>query len=596
MAQNEATLLIRIKQMGSEAIDKISENLNTLKQGAMVVGAAIVAFGVAAIAAFKESELASNKLTQAMITQGIYSTDLKKKYDEMATALQKKTIFADEEITAAQAVMQAYLGQTKISEKLMMATLDLASKTGSLESAATMVGKSIGTSTNALARQGIEVDANSTKSEKLAQVIQGLNGKFEGQAEAAAKGLGSLDQLKNITGDFAENAGKQLAPAVSYVASQLVIMFEKLNEGNAVFDMLTTLFIGAAKIVNGLGTAFFDLGMKIGGTLGIIAGATAQLMAGEFSQAKNTITSGFAELGKMSDDNKRGMEERMKALDDLSITRIEDTKAKELALENESAANKLAVKTEEANQSLIIKQTKDQEEFAYQTELNIAKQEAERGNKEALLNLEIAHQDKLLAAATNSASKVKILKDKQGLLDQKRANDIKVYEDKINKEKIAGYVQFLDGLATLSSSKNKAIAGIAKAAAIASATVNAYMAASNAFATVPYPASYAAAAGALISGFSTVAKIAGVQLAEGGIVKARPGGIQATIGEGGRDEAVIPLENGMIPGGGGGSTFIFNGPVMGDESQAMEFARHIDRSLLKLRQSNQSLAFDTGAI
>ena len=32
------------------------------------------------------------------------------------------------------------------------------------------------------------------------------------------------------------------------------------------------------------------------------------------------------------------------------------------------------------------------------------------------------------------------------------------------------------------------------------------------------------------------------RLAEGGIVKARPGGILANIGEGGKDEAVIPLD------------------------------------------------------
>jgi hypothetical protein len=38
-----------------------------------------------------------------------------------------------------------------------------------------------------------------------------------------------------------------------------------------------------------------------------------------------------------------------------------------------------------------------------------------------------------------------------------------------------------------------------------------------------------------------------IQLADGGIVPARPGGTRAVIGEGGLDEAVIPLKNGKLP-------------------------------------------------
>jgi hypothetical protein len=89
------------------------------------------------------------------------------------------------------------------------------------------------------------------------------------------------------------------------------------------------------------------------------------------------------------------------------------------------------------------------------------------------------------------------------------------------------------------------------------------------------------------------ANVAGIQLAEGGIVMPRPGGVQATIGEGGQPEAVIPLDKAGSFGLGGGMTVIFNGPVMGDQSQAREFAIAMDRELLKLRQNNESQAFDT---
>jgi hypothetical protein len=48
------------------------------------------------------------------------------------------------------------------------------------------------------------------------------------------------------------------------------------------------------------------------------------------------------------------------------------------------------------------------------------------------------------------------------------------------------------------------------------------------------------------------------KMADGGIVKARPGGTLAIIGEGGRDEAVVPLRNGMPALSGGSPNVIIN--------------------------------------
>jgi TP901 family phage tail tape measure protein len=53
-----------------------------------------------------------------------------------------------------------------------------------------------------------------------------------------------------------------------------------------------------------------------------------------------------------------------------------------------------------------------------------------------------------------------------------------------------------------------------------------------------------------------IAAVNSIQLAEGGIVKSSPGGTQATIGEAGRDEAVIPLDSRRTEGLFGGPTEI----------------------------------------
>lgn len=72
-----------------------------------------------------------------------------------------------------------------------------------------------------------------------------------------------------------------------------------------------------------------------------------------------------------------------------------------------------------------------------------------------------------------------------------------------------------------------------------------------------------------------------VPLAKGGIVKRRPGGVIAQIGEGRYDEAVIPLRPGMsAPSGGGDIHIHINGGL--DSSEAI--ARRVQTALLDLKR------------
>lgn len=72
------------------------------------------------------------------------------------------------------------------------------------------------------------------------------------------------------------------------------------------------------------------------------------------------------------------------------------------------------------------------------------------------------------------------------------------------------------------------------------------------------------------------------RLAEGGIVKARPGGILANIGEGGQDEAVIPLDQlDEIAGSSSGKGMTINLNLSGIMTRSKADEREIARSLLK---------------
>jgi hypothetical protein len=69
------------------------------------------------------------------------------------------------------------------------------------------------------------------------------------------------------------------------------------------------------------------------------------------------------------------------------------------------------------------------------------------------------------------------------------------------------------------AAQNKSLAGVAKAAAIASAIANTYQAATKALATFPPPLSYAAAAATIVAGLGMVANIQAQQFATGGSFK-----------------------------------------------------------------------------
>ena len=124
--KEEATLILKIKKVGDQALLGIRRGLANIAKVAAVAGTAIGAFVGAGVKAFRQQELAVNQLNTALANQGIFTEELSKKYQNMASALQKVTTFGDEAIISAQAQLQAYLGNIEVTEELTKATLDFA--------------------------------------------------------------------------------------------------------------------------------------------------------------------------------------------------------------------------------------------------------------------------------------------------------------------------------------------------------------------------------------------------------------------------------------------------------------------------------------
>ena len=98
------------------------------------------------------------------------------------------------------------------------------------------------------------------------------------------------------------------------------------------------------------------------------------------------------------------------------------------------------------------------------------------------------------------------------------------------------------------------------------------------------------------AGMANVAQIAGVKLAEGGMLMPRSGGVSAVMAEVGKPEVAIPLDDERTKeklqdtlGGAGGTNIILQGGVIiADEYSLDQFAKKIDEKLYGLQRNRRS--------
>ena len=590
MAQKEATLLLKIKTAGEDAIDRVGEGLKNFGKTVGVIYGYASAAVLKAVGDYRQQEEATNALTRSMINQGVYSKDLKDKYLETASALQKISLYGDEQIIAAQGVLQGFVGQKEVSKELTKATLDLAAaKKIDLATAAELVGKTIGTETNALARQGIEVNANATKQEKLAQVIAGVNKQFAGQAQAAADGLGILKQLENIASDIFETIGERLSPVITLFAGKL----KGLGTDTQITTTLVDGFIAVLQTLTQTGTivaGIFEAVAKIVG-VGLSAAfeSVSEFVKGNFMNSMQIAKDGIIATGDAIGESWGDTTERLKEINKAFLADTQASQEKELAMVQESGAKKAEVAQRLSDEE----GAKRLERMTAQQDLEMALINTDETNRAAaIIDYRIKTWEEVLKNATTAQDKLAALNNIYRAKEDKAAE---LQRQKDIKDRADTYAT----IATLANSSNKSLAAIGKAAAITQIAIETPVAIARALSAFPPPFNFVAAGLVGAAMAAQAANIAGVQLAEGGIVMPRPGGTQATIGEAGQAEAVIPLDRmGEFGMGGGGATVVINayGGMLGSEAEARQFAIAVDRELLKLRQNHESVSFDSGVV
>lgn len=228
-----------------EAIDKITAktsdleaSLGSIATASGVAFAGIVASAGLAVHAYAESEQSSKQLVLSLQNQGIASNQLVDDYKKLATQIQNNTGIDDDAIIAGEGVLQSLIGQTKITGALAQSMADLSIKTGSVESAATILGKGIEGNTKGLKKFGIEIDDGLPKNERMAQIIEKITQKFGGLAEVNNSGLGAFKGLSTAFGNFLEGIGQRMAPLITSIVVSLTDFFTKLADNQPLLDFI----------------------------------------------------------------------------------------------------------------------------------------------------------------------------------------------------------------------------------------------------------------------------------------------------------------------------------------------------------------------
>jgi hypothetical protein len=231
----------------------------------MSITAPLAIMGATSVQAFRVQAKAIAQVEAGLKSTGNQVGYTSKQLQQMASDLQSKTLFGDEQIL--QDATAQLLTFTNISgdqfARTQQAALDLATRLdGDLKGASIQLGKALNdpvANLSALSRSGIqfsdeqkEVIKSMAETGRLAEaqtlILDELNKQYGGSAEAAAKADGGFTQLANAFGDLQEEIGRTLVPILTPLVQKLREMieaFQGAGDGTKKFVVIVGLIAGA---------------------------------------------------------------------------------------------------------------------------------------------------------------------------------------------------------------------------------------------------------------------------------------------------------------------------------------------------------------
>lgn len=283
----------------SSSFKKMGKNIQKAgKTMSMSLTAPLTAFAAASIKAFDTQAKAEAKLNTAL--KG--NKEAFKSLTAQARELQNVTIFGDEETMAAQSMLASMGLEEEAIKRLTPLIQDMATAKGmNLTAAADLVAKSVGSSTNALSRYGIQIEGAVGSTDRLDSAVLALKGQFDGQAKAAAKaGAGPLKQLSNRFGDLMEKIGEMLIPVLNQLVAGVDSMITAWNNLDSGLKIAIVTFGGLLAAIGPLVTLFGGLVSLVGffmSPLGAVIAGLAALAAAAIYVSDNLEVLG--QIGRM---------------------------------------------------------------------------------------------------------------------------------------------------------------------------------------------------------------------------------------------------------------------------------------------------------
>jgi len=289
------------KALGSSMKKMQRFGMNTKKLGkSMTMGltAPIAALGFTAVKAFDQQAKAIAQVEAGLKSTGSTVGYTSKQLQQMASDLQTKTIFGDEEIlkdATSQLLTFTNIAGDQFARTQSVA-LDLATRLdGDLKSASIQLGKALNdpiANLSALSRSGIQFSEDQkqvikslTESGRLAEaqtvILDELEKQYGGSAEAAAKaGTGGLKQLANSFGDLQEEFGKiimEFLPPVIDGLKNMLATFQNLSPevkrfmviGAGIAAALGPLLIILPSLIQGFMALLSPIGLVIAAVVGL---------------------------------------------------------------------------------------------------------------------------------------------------------------------------------------------------------------------------------------------------------------------------------------------------------------------------------------
>ena len=216
----QAVRAMRKAQKETDSVEqKTKRMIATLAKSALAWGGAAMSIRSVvrnikqSVQAYGEQEKAEASLNAAIMATGRESEISAEAIHKLAAELQEVTTFGDEATISAAAMAQQLgnMSQRELTAIIPQIQNFAAAMGMDLNSAARLVGQTIGGTTNTLSRYGVQIDNSLKGSERFDAVLGQLSGKFDGFAVAMGQtALGSLEQFNNALGDLREQGGETI--------------------------------------------------------------------------------------------------------------------------------------------------------------------------------------------------------------------------------------------------------------------------------------------------------------------------------------------------------------------------------------------------